>query len=401
MKMKNLVMAVVLALSPAFGSAQAGTYSNDEIVIGVLTSFSGASAVSDGDNAVTAAQMAVDEIGGMVNGKRVRVIKADHQNKPDVALTIARKWFDEDGVDVITNLNLSNIALAVMSLAEERSKIALVTSAVSSSITNENCSSMTVHWAHDTFAQTRGLPGAVVKAGGDSWFFISADYTFGQVLQRDATKAILAAGGNVLGSVSHPYQNSDFSSHVLQAQASGAKVIGLANALLDTTASIKQAREFGLTATLVPFFFYQSDAKALGLDLAQGIRTQLAFYWDLNDETRAFAKAFKERTGVMPENTHAAQYTAIQHYLKAVAAAGTDEGKAVRAAMGKLPINDMTTKGGQVRADGRAVLDNYLFEVKAPSESTGEWDILKLVSTPDRASLYRTPAESECPLFKQ
>lgn len=394
----KLASIALLALST---TAMADTYSNDEVVIGVLTAFSGAAAPTDGEGAVIATQMSVDDIGGTVNGKKVRVVKADHQSKPDVALTVARKWFDQDGVDVITNVNLTNIALAVMSLADERSKNVLVTSAVSSAITGKDCSPLAVHWPIDTYSQTRGISESIVKAGGDTWFFFTAGYAFGKALQDDASAVVTAAGGKVLGSVSHPFPNPDFSSLVLQAQGSGAKVIGLANAVIDTTNAIKQAREFGSTQTLVPFFFYLNDIRAVGLDQAKGVRTQLAFYWDLNDETRAFAKAYMQRTGQIPDNSHAMQYTAAKHYLKAVAAAGTDDAKAVRAKMGELPINDMATKDGQVRADGRAIRDYYLFEVKAPSESRDEWDILKLVDTPDRSKIFRPASESECALLRK
>jgi branched-chain amino acid transport system substrate-binding protein len=333
----------------------------------------------------------------------IEVVVADMVNKPDVASSIARKWYDAEGVDMIVDLPTSATALAVMELTKQFEKIVIITEAASSDITGKSCSPYTAHWTYDTYANAHTIGSAIVKQGGDTWFFITADYVFGHSVERDTSEVVKAAGGKVLGDVKAPLNNQDFSAHLLQAQASKAKVIGLANGGGDTINSIKQAAEFGIVQggqRLAALVMFISDVHSLGLKAAQGLTITEAFYWDLNDETRAFGKRFLERTKRMPSMNQAATYSAVGHYLKAVKAAGTKETKAVMAKMREMPVVDVFTRNGKLREDGRMVHSMYLLEVKSPAESKGEWDVYKVLAEVPGDQAFRPLHEGGCPLVK-
>ncbi len=400
--MKKLSFAVMVAmLSLGVGAARA--QAADPVKIGVLADMSSIYSAIGGKGLVDAARMAVEDFGGSVLGKPIELLSVDTQNKVDVASSKARQWFDVDGVDMVTDMPTSAIALAVSKLGEEKKKVVMVTSAATSDLTGKSCSPYTVHWTYDTYAMSVGTAAAVVKAGGDTWYFLSADYAFGQALERDATQVIEANGGKVLGAAKHPLSAPDFSSFILQAQASKAKVIGLANGGQDTSNSIKQAAEFGVgkdgqkVAALLAFL---SDIKSIGLPLAQGLYLTEAFYWDLNDQTRAWSERFYKRNGVMPTMTQAGTYGAVTHYLQAVKTVGSKDSEKVMAQMRTAPINDFMTKNGSLRIDGRVVRDMYLFQVKTPAESKGEWDLYKTVSTTPGNVAFRPMNQGGCPLVK-
>ncbi len=373
------------------------------VKIGVLGDMSSVYSSIGGPGLVDAARMAIEDFGGSVLGKPVELVSVDTQNKVDVASARARQWFDVDGVDMVTDMPTSAIALAVSKVGEEKKKVVMVTSAATSDLTGKSCSPYTVHWTYDTYALAVGTAAAVVKSGGKSWYFISADYAFGQALERDATEVIKAGGGQVLGSARHPLSAPDFSSFILQAQSSGAQVIGLANGGQDTSNTIKQAAEFGVgkngqkVAALLAFL---SDIKAIGLPLAQGLLLTEAFYWDLNDKTREWSQRFYKRNGSMPTMTQAGTYGAIFHYLQAVKAVGSKDSDKVMAQMRAMPINDFMTRNGTLRIDGRVVRDMYLFQVKTPAESTGEWDLYKTVATTPGDVAFRPLDKGGCPLVK-
>lgn len=398
-KLRNSIVAAGLVL--VGGQALAEDIS---IKIGVLNDQSGAYADLAGLGSVVAANMAVEDFDGASKGISVEILDADHQNKPDLGSSIVREWIDQQDVDVISDLPGSAIALAVSDIVEETGRIHLNSGAGTADLTNAACSPNTVHWTYDTWALANGTGRAMVEQGGDTWYFIAADYAFGQVMQRDTTAVIEAAGGQVLGSSSHPIGTSDYASFLLQAQSSGAKVIGLANGGADTINTIKQASEFGITqggqsiAALVAFI---SDVHALGTETAQGLVLTEAFYWDQSDESRAWSQRFAEKhDGKMPTQVHAGVYSSIMHYLKAVEAAGTKDAAAVMAKMREMPIDDPLFGKGEVRADGRAVHDMYLFRVKKPEDSTGEWDLYETLATIPAAEAFRPLSESECPLVK-
>ena len=398
-KLRNSIVAAGLVL--VGGQALAEDIS---IKIGVLNDQSGAYADLAGLGSVVAANMAVEDFDGASKGISVEILDADHQNKPDLGSSIVREWIDQQDVDVISDLPGSAIALAVSDIVEETGRIHLNSGAGTADLTNAACSPNTVHWTYDTWALANGTGRAMVEQGGDTWYFIAADYAFGQVMQRDTTAVIEAAGGQVLGSSSHPIGTSDYASFLLQAQSSGAKVIGLANGGADTINTIKQASEFGITqggqsiAALVAFI---SDVHALGTETAQGLVLTEAFYWDQSDESRAWSQRFAEKhDGKMPTQVHAGVYSSIMHYLKAVEAAVTKDAAAVMAKMREMPIDDPLFGKGEVRADGRAVHDMYLFRVKKPEDSTGEWDLYETLATIPAAEAFRPLSESECPLVK-
>ena len=399
--MKKLTLAVALALSSLTSSTLYAQSSADVVKIGVLADMSSIYSSIGGKGLIDAAKMAVEDFGGSVLGKPIELLSVDTQNKVDVASSRARQWFDVDGVDMVTDMPTSAIALAVSKLGEEKKKVVMVTSAATSDLTGKACSPYTVHWTYDTYAMAVGTAAAVVKSGGDSWYFLSADYAFGQALERDATQVIEANGGKVLGSAKHPLSAPDFSSFILQAQASKAKVIGLANGGADTSNSIKQAAEFGVgksgqkVAALLAFL---SDIKAIGLPLAQGLYLTEAFYWDLNDKTRDWSQRFYKRNGVMPTMTQAGTYGAVTHYLQAVKAVGSKDSEKVMAQMRTTPINDFMTTNGSLRKDGRVVRDMYLFQVKTPAESKGEWDLYKHVATTPGNVAFRPMDKGGCPL---
>src|SRR4051812_10514861 len=389
-----------LLLTSAAGRAE---IAKDTIKIGVLTDMSSLYADLSGAGAVEAARMAVADFGGAVNGKKIEIVSADHQNKPDVATAIARKWFDQDGVDMIVDLTTSSVALAVQEVARATNKVVLVSGAASSDLTGKACAPTSIHWTYDTVALANGTGSAVVKAGGDTWFFITADYAFGHALERDTATVVKESGGKVLGQVRHPLNSSDFSSYLLQAQASGAKIIGLANAGGDTVNSIKQASEFGIVKggqKLAGLLVFLTDVHSLGLKTANGLQLTSSFYWDQDDEARAFSKRYSDKTGRPPTMVQAGDYSAVKHWLEAVKSAETLDAPAVMKALKSHPINDFMTKNGHIQEDGTLVRDMYLFEVKKPEESKGEWDLYKLVRTIPGEQAYKRPGGNECPLVK-
>ncbi|MDP3257335.1 MAG: ABC transporter substrate-binding protein [Bosea sp. (in: a-proteobacteria)] len=375
------------------------------IKAGVLNDRSGLYADLSGEGSVIAARMAVEDFKAAEKGIKVEIVSADHQNKPDVGSTIARTWYDQDGVDLILDVPTSSVALAVNQITREKNKIHINSGAASSDLSGKACSPNTVHWTYDTYALAQGTGGAMVKAGGDSWFFMTADYAFGHALERDTAAIVTKNGGKVLGAVRTPFPGTDFSSFLLQAQASKAKVIGLANAGGDTINSIKQAGEFGITAggqKLAGLLVFLTDVHSLGLATAQGLVLTESFYWDTNDQTRTWSDRFaKANGGKKPTMVQAGVYSGMLHYLKAVEAAKSKDSAAVMAKMKELPTDDPLFGKGSVRADGRKMHDMYLFEVKKPAESKGLWDYYKQVSVLPAEQAFRPLAESECPLVKK
>ena len=403
MKTKRIALAVAAAL--CFGSGMAQAQISDNVVrIGVLTDMSGAYSDLSGAGAVTAAKMAVEDFQAKEKpGFAIEIVSADHQNKGDISSNKAREWFDRDKVDVVTELVTTSTALAVMKVAKEKNKIALISGAASTRITNEDCNDVTVHWTYDTYSVANGTAKAVVKQGGKSWFFLTADYAFGHSLEKDASDVVVANGGKVLGSVRHPFPGTDFSSFLLKAQASGAQVIGLANAGTDTTNSIKQAAEFGITPkqSLAGLLMFITDIHSLGLKTTQTMYLTEGFYWDLNDETRAWSKRFFAHAKKMPTMVQAGEYSAIMHYLKGVKATGSDDTQKVMAWMKKTPVNDFFAKNAAIRQDGRLVHDMYLMQVKKPEESKYPWDYYHVRQTIPAAEAFQPLSASKCPLVKK
>jgi branched-chain amino acid transport system substrate-binding protein len=396
--MKSIVSAVV-AMGGLFIAASA---SAQGVKIGILNDQSGVYADYGGKYSVEAARMAIEDFGGTVLGQKIEMVTADHQNKPDLATSIARRWYDIERVDMITELTTSSVALAVQDLSKEKKKIDIVVGAATSRITGDACTPYGFHWAFDTRALAVGTGGALVKAGGDSWFFLTADYAFGYSLEKDTSDVVKANGGKVLGSVRIPLNSSDFSSFLLQAQSSKAKIIGLANAGLDTTNSVKQAAEFGIVKggqKLAGLLLTLSEVHGLGLQAAQGLVLTEGFYWDHDDKSRAFGERFIKRTGHMPSMIHAGTYSATLQYLKAVKAAGTKDSDAVAKKLKELPVDDAFAEG-KVLENGRMVHDLYLFEVKKPSESKKPWDYYKQLAVVPGDQAFPTAKESGCPLTK-
>ena len=398
-------MAAIAALTLTMACGAARAEISDNVVrIGVLTDMSGAYSDLAGPGAVTAAKMAVEDfIANQKPSFKVELVSADHQNKGDIASNKAREWFDRDQVDVVTELVTSSTALAVMKVAKEKNRIALITGAGSSRITNEDCNDVSVHWAYDTYATGNGTGRAVVKQGGKTWYFLTADYAFGQSLEKDTTAVIVANGGKVLGSVRHPFPSTDLSSYLLKAQASGAEVIGLANAGADTINSVKQAEEFGITPkqTLAGLLMFITDINSLGLKATQGMYLTEAFYWDMNPETRAWSKRFYERQKKMPTMVQAGLYSAITHYLEAVKAINSDDTQKVMTQMKKVPVNDFFAKNGKIRNDGLMVHDMFLMQVKKPADSHYPWDYYNVRATIPGAEAFEPLSQSRCPLFKK
>jgi branched-chain amino acid transport system substrate-binding protein len=396
----TLALVALLAAGPA--SAQ---ISDGVIKIGVLTDMSSLYADLSGQGSAIAAKMAVDDFGAAKKGLKVEIVSADHQNKADVGSQIARQWYDSDKVDVIVDVPNSAVALAVNQITRDKGKALLVSGAASSDLTGKACSPNTIHWTYDTWALANGTGNAVVKTGGDTWFFLTSDYAFGHALERDTEAVVLKAGGKVLGKVRHPLNSQDFSSFLLQAQASKAKIIGLANAGADVTNAIKQGAEFGITKGGQQFaglLVFVTDVHALGLDKAQGLVLTEAFYWDKDDRTRAFAKRFAELDrGIHPTMIHAGVYAAVTHYLKAVEALKADDGSKVIAKMKETATDDPLFGKGTIRADGRKVHPMYLFEVKKPSESKGAWDYYKTRATIPVEQAFRPIDQGDCPLVKK
>ena len=373
------------------------------VKIGVLNDMSGLYADIGGPGSVEAARVAITDFGGTVNGKKIELISADRQNKPDVGSTIANQWFGNDGVDAIVDVPTSSVALAVQEVARNKSKVFLISGAAASDLTGKACSPTSVHWTYDTVALANGTGAAVVKAGGDTWFFITADYAFGHALERDTAKVVEDNGGKVLGKVRAPLNTADFSSFLLQAQASKAKIIGLANAGGDTINSIKQAAEFGIVEggqKLAGLLVFISDINSLGLQTANGLQLTESFYWDQNDATRAWSKRFFDKMKREPTMVQAGVYGAIMHYLAAIKATGSDDGPTVVKQMKATPVNDFMTKHGKIREDGTLVRDMYLFEVKKPSESKGPWDYYKQIAVIPGEEAFKLPGPNQCPLVK-
>jgi len=400
-RMKTLVAAAALAFAAGAAHAQV---SGGVVKIGVLNDQSGLYTDLGGPGSVSAAKMAVEDFMARDKSLKIEVVTADHQNKPDVATQIANKWIDTDGVDVIVDVPNSGVALAVNEVTRAKGKVFIDSGAATSDLTGAKCSPTTVHWTYDTWMLANGTGKAIVKTGGDTWFFITADYAFGQALERDTSAVITKNGGKVLGDVKVPLNNQDFSSFLLQAQASKAKIIGLANAGGDTINSIKQAAEFGIVKggqNLAGLLVFLSDVHGIGLEKAQGLILTSTFYWDLNDDTRAWSKRFAAANGGKePTMVQAGVYSGVLHYLKAVSAAKTDDGPKVVAKMKEMPTDDPLFGKGTVRADGRKIHNAYLFEVKKPSESKGPYDYYKLRATIPAAEAFRPLNEGGCSLVK-
>jgi len=357
-----------------------------------------------GVGSIEAARMAVEDFGGKVLGKPVEILSADHQQKADIGASIARRWFDVDKVDMAIDFDNSAVALAVEQLAKEKNRVVIATAVATPDFTGKACSPTAIAWLQDSYALTTGIAKSLVKRGFDSWFFITVDYAFGHSLEADASNAVLSSGGKVLGRIRYPLGAADFSSYLLQAQSSKAKVIALANAGSDLTNAIKQATEFGLShgkVTLVPLLVFISDVHSLGLQTERGLTFVTSFYWYMNDETRSWSKRFFARRKVMPTMVHASVYSAIAHYLKAVQAAGTDEANAVISKMREMPVNDFYAKNGRVREDGRMVHDMYVVEVKMPEESKYPWDYYKVLQTIPGDEVFRSLEDGGCPLFSK
>ena len=402
MKSFAAVLAAGLALA-ASGTAANAQISDNVVKLGVLTDMSSLYADATGKGSVAAVEMAVADYGGKVAGVPIEVISADHQNKPDVGVAIARNWYDNEKVDAIMDVPTSSVALPVSALTREKNKININSGGGSSDLTGVACSPNTVHWTHDTYALSNVAGKAMVKRGDDTWFFVTADYAFGQALERDAANVVKENGGKVLGDVRHPLNTSDFSSYLLQAQASKAKVVALANAGGDTTNALKQASEFGLTQggqKMIALLQEITDTHSLGIRATQGLIVTDAFYWDQDDQSRAFSKRFYAKVGHMPTMIQAGLYSATMHYLKAIEAIKTDDAPKVMAQMRAMPIHDFFAHDGKIRIDGRMVHEMHLYEVKKPEESKGEWDLYKLIATVPGDEAFRPLDKGGCPLVK-
>jgi branched-chain amino acid transport system substrate-binding protein len=405
--MKRKLLSTLVAAPLAFGAGAAQAQISDGVIkIGVLNDQSSLYADLTGPGSAVAARLAVEDFGAAKKGMKVEIVSADHQNKPDVGSSIARTWYDTDRVDVIVDVPTSSVALAVNQITREKGKAFLVSGAATSDLTGKACSPNTIHWTYDTWMLANGTGNAIVKTGGDSWFFLTADYAFGHALERDTEAVVLKSGGKTLGKVRHPLNAQDFSSFLLQAQTSKAKIIGLANAGGDTINSIKQAAEFGIVKggqNLAGLLVFLTDVKALGLPTAQGLIFTETFYWDLNDQTRDFAKRFSAQAprNNFPTMIHAGVYSAVLHYLKAVEAIKSDDGTKVIEQMKKMPTDDPLFGKGTVRADGRKIHPAYLVEVKKPAESKGPWDLYKIRATIPADQAFRPMDQGDCPLVKK
>jgi branched-chain amino acid transport system substrate-binding protein len=402
MTLKPIIQALGLALA-TLGTAHA-QISDNVVKIGVLTDLSGVYSDVAGKGTVVATEMAIADF--MEKEKpsfKIEVVSADHQNKGDIAANKAREWFERDKVDVASELVTTSVALAVMKIAKEKNRVALISGAASTLVTNKDCNDVTVQWTYDTYAVANGTAKAVVKQGGKKWFFLTADYAFGHSLEKDAGDVVKANGGEVVGAVRHPFPGSDFSSYLLKAQASGAQIIGLANAGGDTINAIKQAAEFGITQKqqLAGLLMFITDIHSLGLKTTQNMYLTEGFYWDLNEETRAWSKRFFDKTKRMPTMIQAGQYSSVMHYLKAVKAINTDDTAKVMTQMKKTPINDFFAKNGSIRVDGRMVHDMYLLQVKKPAESKTPWDYYHVRATIPAAEAFQPLSASTCPLVKK
>jgi branched-chain amino acid transport system substrate-binding protein len=401
----RFVIAVVLALVFISSIQTASAQISDNVVrIGVLNDQSSIYADLGGPGSVVAARMAVEDAGSKVLGRPVEILFGDHQGKADVGASIARQWFDTNQVDLAIGFDNSSVALAVEQVAAQRNRIAIAGAVATMDFTGKNCTPNEAAWLHDAYALTTTLARSVVKRGGDTWFFVTVDYAFGHSMEAEATRAVVAGGGKVLGSAHHPLNTADFSSYLLRAQASGAKVVAMANAGGDMINAIKQANEFGLKRTgqtIISLLAFITDVHSIGLDAAQGLTFLTAFYWDRDDASRAWSKQFFERHKRMPTSAQAAVYSAIRHYLRAVEAADTDEARAVMAKLQEIPVNDFYATNGKVRKDGRLIHDMYFVQVKTPAESKGPWDYYKVLSTIPGDQAFQPLSESGCPLATQ
>ena len=406
--MKSRISALLLGTAIALAAGGSAFAQDKTVKVGALSDQSGLYADLGGPGSTLAAQMAIEDSGLTAKGWKIDVVSGDHQNKPDIGSTIARQWFDVDKVDVIVDVPNSGVALAVNNVIKEKNGVYINSGAATSDLTNAQCSPNTVHWTYDTYMLAHTTGQALVKAGGDTWFFLTADYAFGAALERDTTSVITANGGKVVGGVKHPLNTSDFSSFLLQAQSSKAKIIGLANAGGDTTNSIKQAAEFGIVKggqKLAALLLFLTDVKAIGLETAQGLNFTETFYWDMNDETRAFSKKFAARmkNGAPPTMVQAGVYAGLRHYFKALDALGGNphDGVKVVDKMKSMPTDDTLFGKGEIQPNGRTIHSAYLFEVKKPSESKGPWDFYKLIGTVPGDQAFTPLAESKCPLLKK
>ncbi|MBY4897023.1 ABC transporter substrate-binding protein [Cupriavidus sp. AU9028] len=407
-RLLGLASLALAAAAPLPASAQAkpkGSLSDDRVKIGLILDMTGLYADVTGRGSATAAQMAIDDFGGTVLGRKIELVVADHQNKADIAANKAREWFDTEQVDAILDVAASAPALAVLEVAKQKNRIVVYSGPGSERLTNDLCTPLTVHYAYDTYALANTTARAMVQRGGKTWYFLTADYAFGHTLQESATAVVTEAGGKVLGAARHPIGASDFASYLLQAQASKAEVIALANAGGDSVSAIKAAHEFGLTngnkQKLAGLLLYINDIHAIGLKTAAGLVLTEAFYWDMNDATRKWSRRYFDKLKKMPNMSQAGVYSSVMHYLKAVQAAGTDETAAVMKQMKSTPINDFFAANGRIREDGRMVHDMYLFEVKRPEESKYPWDYYKVLATVPGDQAFMPPSRSKCPLLKR
>nr|WP_223567794.1 ABC transporter substrate-binding protein [Agrobacterium tumefaciens] len=399
-------MKVLLSCAAVVGTISMPAVAQDAgpIKIGVLTDVSGQFSHEAGDGSIAAVKMAVEDFGGKVLDRRLEVLVADHQNKPEVAVSTAREWYESQGVAMINNLINSGIALAVTEVAKDEDKIAIVNGSGSSRLTNDSCTPNSIHYSYDTYALANGTANELIRQGLKNWFFLTADYAFGQALEADATQIVKANGGTVSGAVRYPIETSDHSAFMLQAQASPAQVVAMAGSGTTFVNAVKSASEFGLASsgkTVAGLLVWDTDVHSLGLETAQGMILTNAFYWDRNDETRAFAKKFEARVGRPPHMGDAGDYSSTTHYLNAVKAVGSTDTKQVMAKMREMPINDFFATNGKIREDGRMVHDMYVYQVKTPAESKSEWDLLKLVTTIPGDKAFRPLSDSKCPLVKK
>ncbi|MDO3722804.1 ABC transporter substrate-binding protein [Marinobacter sp. chi1] len=397
--MKKLLTSAVASAMMA-GGAQAAI-SGDTVKIGYLADMSGTYRDLAGPNGLKAMEMAIADFGGKVNGAKIEVVSADDRNSADVASSTVRRWVENEDVDLVAGLVASSVSIAVSDILEENDKLGIISGSAASSITNEHCTPNHIHYVYDTYPLANGTASAVVKEGGKSWYILTADYAFGHALEGDVSRVVEENGGEIVSTLRHPFPTPDFSSFILQAQASGADVVALANAGADTTNAINTASEFGVTQsgqTLAALLLFLTDVNALGAEAAQGIQLTTGWYWDMNDETREWSDRFMEETGVRPTMVHAGIYSSTMQYLNAVEATGSDDAQTVRKQMMETPINDMFAKNGKIREDGRMVHDMYLAEVKTPDESENEWDLYKILRTIPADEAYRPLSESKCPL---
>lgn len=399
----SLTTAVAIAATAAMATTAQAEISDGKIVIGYMDDMTGPYSDLAGPAGRTAIEMAIEDFGGSVNGAPIELISSDHRNDAAVASNLAREWMDRNDVDMITGLNSSAVAIAVSRLVEQENRFAMITTAAAASITGEHCTPNHVHWVYDTFAVSDAAARAVVDQGGESWFLLSADYAFGHAMEADVESAVLASGGNIVGKARHPFPSDDFSSYILQAQGSGAQIIGLASAGSDLVNAISTAYQFGVPQsgqTLVPLMVFITDMKALGLEVTQGSQFVTAWYWNMDDEAREWAERFYEREERMPTMVHAGNYSAVTSYLKAVEATGSDDPAEVRAYLMENPIEDFFARNGRLREDGRMVHDMYLAQVKSPEESEGEWDIYDIIATIPAEEAYRPLSDSHCKLVQ-